>query len=82
MFVQLGQMFAWATPEHLLDYMSIEEVFYYYDTGLMFEDFKAKLLIANIADALRDKKTQPPRKSDKPDKAKFYQHYGDQIERG
>lgn len=75
-------MFAWATPEHLLDYMSIEEVFYWYDKGLRFEEFKAKILVGVISEAMEDPKNRKKTsKGDKPDKKAFYSTYGDKIER-
>jgi len=78
-------MFAWATPEYLLDHMSIEEVFYYYDQGVQCEDWRAALYAKWIGKLFEDKKqAKPPRgkNPDKPDKKEFYRHYGDQIERG
>lgn len=78
----MGMMFAWATPNYLLDYMSIEEVFYYYDKGLQFEEFRAKLRAGWIGELFNEKKGSTPPRSDKPDKKKFNQIYGDQIERG
>lgn len=77
MFAELGAMYAWATPEYLLDYLSIDEVFFYYDKGLLFEQFKSRLLVNEISEALQDPKDKkPPRnKSDKPDKKAFYKKY-------
>ena len=80
----MGQMYPWATPEHLLDRMSLEEVFFYYEQGLKFEEYRATLIISKLGEALDDKpkKQAPsPQQSDKPDKAKFYKHYGDKIKR-
>jgi len=80
----MGQMFAWATPDFLLDYMTLEEVIFYYNQGLEFEEMRASLIISKLAEALDDKKKQkkPPRLNrEAPDKAAFYKHYGDKIER-
>ena len=77
-------MFAWATPEYLFDHMSLEEVFFYYQEGLKFEEYRAGLIIHKLGEALDDKPKQqasPPQQSDRPDKAKFYKHYGDKIKR-
>ena len=79
----MGQMYAWATPKYLLDHMSIEEVFYYYDNGIEFEELKARLLINKLGEAMEDpkkKKEKSPR-PDKPDKEAFYKRHGDKIER-
>jgi len=73
-------MYAWATPEYLLDKMTLEEVFFYYDQGIRFEEFRAQLIISKLGEALSDKKKKQSPKSDKPDKAEFYKHYGGKIE--
>ncbi len=77
-------MYAWARPDYLLDHMSIEEVFMYYDYGAEFEEIKATMLISKLSEAMGGKKTTRRRRgprSDKPDKAAFYKHYGDKIKR-
>lgn len=84
----MGKMYAWATPDYLLDHMSIEQVFYYYDKGIEFEqeiaENQAYEILDKISIALGGKKKTAKKgpDSDKPDKASFYKHYGDQIERG
>jgi len=80
----MGQMFAWAEPEYLLDYKSLEEVFFYYGEGLKFEEYRAGLIIHKLDEALdesKQKKMAPSPRSDKPDKKAFYRHYGDKIKR-
>ena len=76
-------MYAWARPDYLLDYMSIEELYMYLDYGLEFEEVKAALLISKINEALGGKKVTRKKgpDSDKPDKEKFYKYYGDKIKR-
>ncbi len=76
-------MYAWARPDYLLDHMSIEEVFMYYDYGAEFEEIRAAILIGKLGEAMDGKKTVRRRgpRSDKPDKAEFYKHYGDRIKR-
>ena len=77
-------MFAWATPVYLLDHMTLEEVFFYYEKGVQYEEFKAQLMIAKLGEALDGNKKKQQLKgpnADKPDKQKFYKHYGDKIER-
>ena len=80
----MGQMYAWATPDYLLNGMTLEEVFFYYDQGLKFEEYKAALIIHKLNDALDDKKQKKQAaspKSDKPDKKAFYARHGDKIKR-
>lgn len=76
-------MYAWARPDYLLDYMSIEELYMYLDYGLEFEEIKAALLIQKINEALGGKKVTRKKgpDQDKPDKKEFYKHYGDKIKR-
>lgn len=76
----MGLMYAWATPKYLLDYMTLEEVFFYYEKGADFEELKAELLVSKIAEALEGKKNKK-KDPEKPDKEKFYQYYGDYIKR-
>ncbi len=83
----MGRMYAWATPEYLLDYMSLEEVFYYYDEGITIEreiaENQAYEILEKLAIALGSKKQKAKKgpSSDKPDKASFYKHYKNDIER-
>ena len=77
----MGQMFAWATPGYLLDYMTLEEVFFYYERGMKFEEYRAQLIISKLAEALDGKKKVDKGRKEGPDKAAFYKHYGDKIER-
>ena len=80
-------MYAWARPDYLLDFMSIEEIFLYYDQGLQFEEYRAGLIIHKLDEALDEKKQKkqaaksPKKGSDKPDKAAFYKRHGDKIKR-
>lgn len=76
----MGQMYAWATPEYMLDKMTLEEVFFYYEQGINFEEIKAELVVAKLGEALEGKKKNK-QTNDKPDKQKFYEYYGDSIER-
>ena len=70
------------TPDYILDYLTLQEVFMYWDYGLEFEEFKASILVAKIGQAL-DGKSESLRKqaSEKPDRKKFYETYGDKIKR-
>ena len=79
----MGRLYAWATPDYLLDYMALEEVFNYYSYGIAFEEKRANLLIEQVGKALEGagKQKASTSSSQKPDKQKFYELYGDQIER-
>lgn len=76
-------MFAWATPEYLLDYMTLDEVFFYYQKGLEFEQTKGRFIVNELGKALsgKDDTKNKSDKPDKPDKEAFYKYYGDKIER-
>ena len=77
-------MFAWATPKYLLEYMTLDEVIFYYDTGMEMEEVRASLIIQKLGEALEDpkeKKPSPGQSNDKPDKEAFYKRHGDKIKR-
>lgn len=78
-------MYAWATPDHLLDHMSLEQILLYYDYGLEHEEIKSNILVNRIAVGLFGVKEPPKKKKrnydDTPDKQAFYDRYGDQIKR-
>lgn len=85
-FARVGSMYAWATPDYMLDHMSLEQVLMYYDYGVEFEENKATILTNRIAVGLFGAKEKPKtrvrdRYNDKPDKQKFYELYGDRIKR-
>jgi len=80
----MGRLYAWATPDYLLDYMALDEIFDYYAYGINFEEKRANLLIEQVGKALEGtgkQKSSTTSSSQKPDKQKFYELYGDQIER-
>lgn len=79
----MGNMYAWATPGYLLDYMTLNEVLYYYLEGMKFETLKAQMIINKLAEALEDpkKKSQASPRPDIPDKKAFYKRHGDKIKR-
>lgn len=81
-FAQMGNMYAWATPEYLLDHMTIEQIFMYYRYGLDYEKNKATILTNQIAVGLFG--AEEPKQRDynpEPDKKAFYDRYGDIIKR-
>ncbi|MFS0820756.1 hypothetical protein [Bacillus sp. 1P02SD] len=80
----MGSMYAWATPDHLLNNMSIEQILMYYDYGIEHETNKANILVNRIAVGLFGVEDKNPKKrdyNDSPDKEAFYKHYGDRIKR-
>ncbi len=81
----MGQMYAWATPEYLLDAMSLEQVFHYFERGVEFEEMRARLLVATLGEAMDPQRkaggTATTTGDQTPDKAAFYEHYGDRIVR-
>ncbi|CRK80303.1 hypothetical protein [Neobacillus massiliamazoniensis] len=42
-------MFAWATPEYMLDRMSLDQIFMYYDYGLEQKEIESNILVNRIA---------------------------------
>lgn len=81
MLAQLCAIYGW-TPDYILDELTLQQAFLYWDYGLEFEEHRAMLLVAKIGQAM-DGKVEPLRKerSSKPDKKKFYSRYGKQIKR-
>lgn len=84
-FARVGSIFAWATPEYMLDYMSIDQIFMYYDYGLEQKEIESNILVGRIAVGLLGVKEEPKRQKkdneDTPDKEAFYKLYGDKIKR-
>ncbi len=83
-FAQMGSMYSWATPEYLLNNMSIEQIMMYYNYGLEFEKHKSIILINQLAIGLLGAEEPKKKKKDynpNPDKEKFYEKYGDVIKR-
>lgn len=79
----MGSMYAWATPEYLLDHMSIEQIFMYYEYGIEHEENKATILTNRIAVGLFGAKEKPKidPHDDRPDRKAFYKAYGNRIKR-
>ncbi|WP_151534360.1 hypothetical protein [Cytobacillus depressus] len=78
-------MFAWATPDYMLDYMSLDQIFMYYDFGLEHEENKSIILVNRIAVGLFGVEEEPKKQkkdyNDTPDREAFYKYYGDRIKR-
>jgi len=87
MFARLGNMYAWATPEYLLDHMTFDQIVMYYEYGQEWEEQKANIMVSRQAIGLFGAKEKPkPKKSakdnsDKPDKEAFYKTYPNRIKR-
>lgn len=80
----MGSMYAWATPDYLLNRMTFEQVIMYYEYGIAFEKQKSNLLVNRLAVGLFGAEEQKDATRDynpQPDKAAFYEKYGDKIKR-
>lgn len=83
-FARVGSMYAWATPDYMLDFMSLDQIFMYYDYGLEHEENKANILVNRIAVGffgVEEPKKHQKEYNETPDKEAFYKHYGDKIKR-
>lgn len=78
-------MYAWATPDHMLDRMSLEQIFMYYDYGMEQKEIESNILVNRIAVGFFGveelEKKQKRDYNDTPDRAAFYKQYGDKIKR-
>lgn len=83
-FARVGSIFAWATPEYMLDCMSLEQIFMYYDYGLEQKEIESNILVNRISVGFFGAKEEPKKQKeyvDTPDKKAFYDRYGDRIKR-
>lgn len=81
-FARMGTMYAWATPEYLLNHMSIEQILMYYEYGMEHEKNKATILTNQIAVGLFGAEENNQRDyNPKPDRKAFYDRYGSKIKR-
>ena len=78
-------MYAWATPEYMLERMSLVQIYMYYEYGLEQKEIESNILVNRIAvgffGAEEPKKSKSIDTNEKPDKAAFYETYGDKIKR-
>lgn len=77
-------MYAWATPEYILDHMTFEQIMMYYEYGMEHEENKAKILTNRIAVGLFGAKEKPKIKNrfdESPDRKAFYKAYPNRIKR-
>jgi len=77
-------MYAWATPEYILDLMSMEQVMMYYEKGIKAVELQAKVFWSILGQAMGNNQQAEPAiiDSDKPDLEKFSKIYGNMIKRG
>lgn len=81
-FSRVGAMYAWASPDYLLDHMSVEQILMYYEYGMEHEKNNAVILTNQIAIGLFGAEEEEQRDyNPNPDKKAFYKHYGDKIKR-
>lgn len=82
-------MYAWASPEYMLDHMSLDQILMYYDYGIEQEELKSNILVGRLAVGLFGAKENPEKtakarrvESDQtPDRAGFYKRHGGRIKR-
>lgn len=79
-FARMGSMYAWATPDYMLDHMSIEQILMYYEYGIEHEENKATILTNKIA-IMFGAEEKKEFKDQTPDRKAFYDHYGNVIKR-
>ena len=81
-------MYGWATPDYLLNHMSLIQILDYYENGIKFEESKANILVGTLAKAMNggsDDPKKPPKRIYKeepeqtPDRAAFYAEFGEMI---
>lgn len=78
-------MYSWASPEYILDSMSMEQVIMYYEKGVKGIELQAKVFWSILGQAMNEKPEQEGTEiltGDEPDLAKFRAIYGNAIKRG
>ena len=88
-------MYGWASPDYMLDKMTLLEILNYYENGIKHEETKSKILVSVLAEAMNATEhpktsTQPPQgkriyredPDQTPDRAALHALYGDKIKRG
>ena len=88
-------MYGWASPDYMLEQMTLLEILNYYENGIKFEETKARILVGTLAEAMNateHKKTSSPPQQGKriyredpdqtPDRKALHALYGDKIKRG
>lgn len=90
-------MYGWASPDYMLDCMTLLEIINYYENGIKFEETKSRILVGTLAEAMNGNetghtKTSSPSPQGKriyredpdqtPDRKALHALYGDKIKRG
>ena len=85
-------MYGWASPDYMMDKMTLLEIINYYENGIKHEETKSKILVGILAQAMGGHETGHTKKSEKriyqeepdqtPDRAALHALYGDKIKRG
>lgn len=88
-------MYGWASPDYMLDQMTLLEIINYYENGIKHEETKSKILVGTLVEAMNateHKKTSSPPHQGKriyredpdqtPDRKALHALYGDKIKRG
>ena len=88
-------MYGWASPDYMLEQMTLLEILNYYENGIKFEETKARILVGTLAEAMNateHKKTSSPPQQGKriyredpdqtPDRKALHALYGDRIKKG
>ena len=82
-FAQMGIMYSWASPDHLLDQMSTGQVMLYYEKGIKAVEMQAKVFWGVLGEALNGpEKMDEVETGDGPDLKRFYELYSNKIKRG
>ncbi len=82
-FAQMGIMYSWASPDHLLDHMSTDQVMLYYEKGIHAIEMQARVFWGVLGEALNgQEKVSETDSGDKPNLKRFYELYGNKIKRG
>ncbi|TGC08130.1 hypothetical protein [Methanolobus halotolerans] len=78
----MGIMYSWATPDHLLNQMSMNQVMLYYEKGIKAIELQARIFWGVLGEALSgQEKVSETDNGDKPDLDRFYELYGNRIKR-
>ena len=83
-------MYGWASPDYMLEQMTLLEILNYYESGIKFEETKARILVGTLAEAMNatEHKKVPEKRiyredpDQTPDRAALHALYGDKIKRG
>lgn len=81
-------MYGWATPDYLLNHMSLTEILEYYENGIKFEESKAQILVGTLAKEMGNGSDDPKKPAKRiyreepeqsPDREALYEQFGDVI---